>query len=57
MVWDVKWWAKINLNLIDAFVSRAEDIENRKLGATYVLMSLVEASEDAAEAFPWLCAE
>jgi hypothetical protein len=54
---DVKWWAKINLTLIDAFISRAEDIENRKLGATYVLMGLVEASEDAAEAFPWLCAE
>jgi len=54
---DVKWWAKINLNLIDAFISRAEDIENRKLGATYVLMGLVEASDDAAEAFPWLCAD
>lgn len=54
---DIKWWTKINLTLIDAFVSRAEDIENRKLGATYVLMGLVEASDDAAEAFPWLCAE
>jgi hypothetical protein len=51
------WWAKINLSLIESFITRSEDPENRKLGALYVLTALVDVSEDAADAFPWLLQE
>jgi hypothetical protein len=48
------WWEKKNLALIEAFIGRAQDKEQRKLGAMYVLMALVQASRPAARALPWI---
>jgi hypothetical protein len=48
------WWAKKNLGLIEAFVTRGEDKEQRKLGTMYVLMALVQVSRPAAIALPWI---
>ena len=48
------WWEKLNLSLIEAFITRSPDKENNKLGATYCVMGLVEINEKAAEVFPWL---
>lgn len=48
------WWERTNLGLIEAFISRAVDRENRKLGAMYVLMGLVQVSREAALALPWV---
>ena len=48
------WWEKHNLNLISSFVTRAQDKENKKLGAMYVLMALVQVSSTAARALPWV---
>jgi hypothetical protein len=48
------WWEKKNLALIEAFIGRAQDKEQRKLGALYVLMALVQASRPAARALQWI---
>jgi hypothetical protein len=50
------WWQRTNLEIIDAFVTRAADKEFRKLGAVYVLMGLVQVSREAARALPWVTA-
>ena len=50
------WWQKNTLNLIDTFISKGCTKEDKKMGAMYVLMSLVEVSSAAAEALPWLSA-
>jgi len=47
------WWEKLNLSLIDAFLTRSPDKENNKLGAMYCVMGLVAINEKAAEVFPW----
>jgi hypothetical protein len=51
---DKAWWERHNLALIEAFVSRSPDKEQRKLGALYVLMALVQVSREAAYALPWV---
>lgn len=48
------WWEKQNLSLITSFVTRAQDKENKKLGAMYILMALVQVSPNAARALPWI---
>ena len=48
------WWKKLNLNILDALLSRAADKTNRALGAMYSLTALVRVSEDAKEAYEWL---
>jgi hypothetical protein len=48
------WWQKNTLNLIDTFISKGCTKEDKKMGATYSLMSLVTVSSAAAEALPWL---
>lgn len=48
------WWEKQNLCIIRAFVTRAQDKENRKLGAMYILMALVQVSMPAAIGLPWI---
>ena len=48
------WWEKLNLSLIEAFLSRSADKENNRLGATYCVMGLVAINEKAADVFPWL---
>jgi hypothetical protein len=48
------WWEKKNLILIEAFITRGDDKEQKKLGAMYVLMALVQVSRPAAFALPWI---
>jgi len=50
----LKWWRKKTLSIINLFVTRAVEKENRSLGALYCLMAFVSISPDAASAFPWL---
>jgi len=49
----IHWWEKVNLYLIESFLTRATDKESQKLGAMYCVMGLVEVNEDAAAVFPW----
>lgn len=51
---DLKWWQRTNIGLIHSFVSRSDDKTKQSLGCLYVLMGLVQVSEDAAEAYPWI---
>lgn len=51
---DLKWWKKTNLSIISSLISRGSTKANRALGALYVVMGLVTASEQAAEAYPWI---
>jgi hypothetical protein len=48
------WWARQVLSVTEAFVGRAVEAEQRKLGAMYVLMGLVQVSRTAAVALPWV---
>jgi hypothetical protein len=48
------WWKKKNLQLIKAFITAGHDKEQRKLGAMYSLMALVQVSRAAAEGLPWI---
>jgi len=48
------WWEKKNLALMEAFITRGQEKDQRKLGAMYVLMALVQASRPAAAALPWI---
>lgn len=51
---DLKWWKKKNLNLIHSLVTRGTSKSLRALGALYVVMGLVQVSEEVAEAYPWV---
>jgi len=51
---DMKWWKKKNLNLIHSLVTRGTSKSLRGLGALYVVMGLVQVSEGAADAYPWV---
>ena len=48
------WWARQLIAVAEAFVGRATEAEQRKLGAMYVLMGLVQVSRPAAVALPWV---
>lgn len=48
-----EWWLRHVLGVCEAFVGRAVTAEQRKLGAMYVLMGLVQVSREAAAALPW----
>jgi hypothetical protein len=50
----LSWWEKYTLSIVEAFISRSPDKEQRKLGALYILMALVQVSKGAAENLPWL---
>ena len=54
IVKSLHWWQKHNMALIEAFITRAQEKEQQKLGAMYVLMALVYVSPRAANALPWL---
>ena len=47
------WWEKVNLRIIEAFLTRSPDKEQHKLGAMYCIMAFVRINEDAADVFPW----
>lgn len=48
------WWEKVNLALIQTFLTGAAEKERQRLGAMYIVMGLVHVSADAARAFPWV---
>ena len=50
----LRWWQKNSLDLIQSLTTRSKDKTKQSLGALYVLMALVQVSEDAAEAYPWI---
>jgi hypothetical protein len=50
----LKWWRKQTLNLMNTFLTRANEKEMRGCGALYVLTALVQTHPKAAEAFPYL---
>jgi hypothetical protein len=50
----LRWWQKNSLDLIQSFTTRSNDKTKQSLGALYVLMALVQVSEEAAEAYPWI---
>ena len=47
------WWQRQLVGLCEAFIGRGATAEQRKLGAMYVLMGLVQVSREAAMALPW----
>jgi hypothetical protein len=51
---DLRWWRRTNLNLILEFITKGTTKSHQGLGALYVLMSIVEAVPEAAEAYPWV---
>jgi hypothetical protein len=51
---DLHWWKKTNLNAMNTLLSRSTDKSKQTLGALYILMALVQVSDDAAEAYPWI---
>jgi hypothetical protein len=53
---NIKWWRNLNLEILDALVSRASEKSNRILGAMYSLKALCAVSTAAAEAYEWLAA-
>ena len=50
-LYDIK---KLACKYIEHLIKTGEDIEYKKLGASYILCSLTYVSENAASAFPWL---
>lgn len=51
---EVRWWKKLNLDCIEALVSRSPEKTNRALGAMYILTALTKVSEEAHDAYSWL---
>jgi hypothetical protein len=51
---DLRWWRRMNLNLILEFLTKAPQKSQQSLGALYVLMALVQVVPEASEAYPWV---
>jgi hypothetical protein len=51
---DLKWWRKQNLTLMNAFLNRGQDRDTQGSGAIFLLTALAQTHPRAAEAFPWL---
>jgi hypothetical protein len=51
---DLHWWKKTNLNTMNTLLTRSTDKTKQALGALYILMGLVQVSDDAADAYPWI---
>jgi hypothetical protein len=54
---DLRWWRKINLNLMKTLLMRSQEKEYQTCGALYILISFANIHPKAAEAFPYLVAE
>ena len=52
--YDLTWWRKQNLELLQKFISSADDKGKQSLGALYVLMGFSVVVEDVKEAYPWI---
>ena len=53
-IYDLKWWRKHNLALMNAFLSRGQDRPTQGCGAIYILTALAKCHPRAREAFPYL---
>jgi hypothetical protein len=53
-VYELKWWRKQNLGLMNAFLSRGQDRATQGCGAIYILTALAKCHPRAREAFPYL---
>lgn len=51
---DIRWWRKMNLNLMKTFITRASTRDQQSLGALYILTALAEMHPRVRTAFPWL---
>lgn len=51
---DLRWWRRMNLNLILEFLTRSPHKSQQGLGALYVLMALVQVVPEASDAYPWV---
>jgi len=51
---DLRWWRRLSFGIIQSLVTRGASKSVKGLGALYVLMGLVQVSDDAAEAYPWI---
>lgn len=47
------WWERLNLGILETFLTRSPDKEQQKLGAMYSVMGLVAVNSAAADVFPW----
>ena len=52
---ELKWWRSLNIEILDALVSRASEKSNRSLGAMYSLTALCKVNQETADAYEWLC--
>lgn len=53
-IYELKWWRKQNLSLMNAFLSRGQDRATQGCGAIYILTALAKCHPRAREAFPYL---
>ena len=51
---DIKWWRKLNLSLMNSFISRSQDKTIQGCGALYILTALAQTHPRIAEVYPWL---
>ncbi len=51
---DLHWWRKHNLELLQKFISSAEDKSKKGLGALYVLMGFASIIHQVGDAYPWI---
>ena len=51
-----KWLKKLNLNIINRFISSSNDKTQQSLGVMYILMGLCYVSSDVCDAYPWIYA-
>lgn len=51
---DLRWWRRVNLNMILEFISQGTTKSIQGLGCLYVLMAMVQVIPEAAEAYPWI---
>jgi hypothetical protein len=51
---DLRWWRRVNLNMILEFISRGTTKSVQGLGCLYILMAMVQVIPEAAEAYPWI---
>jgi hypothetical protein len=53
-IYEMKWWRKQNLGLMNAFLSRGQDRATQGCGAIYILTAFAKCHPRAREAFPYL---
>jgi hypothetical protein len=51
------WWEKLNIDVMEALLTRSPSRESNRLGATYCVIGFVAVNDKAADVFPWLADE